>query len=292
MTRYPFAQVDVFTARPFYGNPVAVVFPDGDIDPALMQRIAAWTNLSETTFVLPPSPGVEADYRLRIFTPQHELPFAGHPTVGSAHAYLERHGAPAGGVLRQECGAGILALRTEGEGSERIIFAETPEARIVHEFGTSVEALSAALGAEVSADPPPASVYNGPTWLFARLADPTAMSNLPLDQSAIARLSLDCHVSGVAAFALTDGDPAVHIRCLAPAYGITEDPVTGSANGALPTYLSRFGLLERTGRRYVAKQGMEIGRDGRVHVIAGEDGRTQIGGQATTLITGEIEVQE
>jgi PhzF family phenazine biosynthesis protein len=284
-----FSQVDVFTARPFFGNPVAVVFDADDLSDEQMLKIANWTHLSETTFFQQPSPNSGADYRLRIWTPGGELPFAGHPTVGSAHAYIERGGARLNpDVMRQECGAGVLAIRTEGEGSESLVFAETPEAKFVHDFSTSVEAISAALGAPVATETPPASFDNGPVWLFTPLESSAAVAALNPDMLAVARLSRDFSLTGIAAFALTGKpDAAVHIRAFAPAFGVPEDPVTGSANGSLPSYLERFGLLDRTGREYVAMQGMELGRDGRVHVRT--DGRrTEIGGQCVTVIEGEI----
>jgi PhzF family phenazine biosynthesis protein len=280
----PFKQVDVFTSRPFFGNPVAVVFDADGLSDAEMQKIANWTNLSETTFFQSPSPGSGADYRLRIWTPRGELPFAGHPTVGSAHAWLERTGARPE-TLRQECGAGVLTIRPVGEGSEMLIFTETPEARFVHEFGTSVEAIEAALGARVVGDAAPASVYNGPTWLFVQIED-AAVTSLKPDMGAVERLSRDFSLTGIAPFALTGKTPAVHIRCFAPAFGVPEDPVTGSANGSLPTYLAHAGLLDRVGREYVSVQGTELGRDGRVHVRT-DGARTEIGGQAVTVIEGE-----
>jgi PhzF family phenazine biosynthesis protein len=186
-----------------------------------------------------------------------------------------------------ECGAGVLSIRTEGEGSERLIFTETPEAEFVHEFSTSVEAISSALGVSITTDPPPTSVNNGPTWLFAQVDD-DALSALRPDMSAVGRLSDDFALTGIAVFALRpDEEARVHIRCFAPSAGVPEDPVTGSANAALPTYLSRFGLLDQTSEQYKSTQGKELGRDGRVHVRT--DGkRTQIGGQAITVIDGEI----
>lgn len=294
MRAYPFRQVDVFTARPFLGNPVAIVFDADDLSDEQMLKIANWTNLSETTFFQQPSPNSGADYRLRIWTPGGELPFAGHPTVGSAHAYIERGGARLDpDIMRQECGAGVLAIRTVGEGSESLVFAETPEARFVHDFNTSVEAISAALGAPVATETPPASFDNGPVWLFTRLESSAAVAALKPDMAAVERLSRDFSLTGIAAFALISAHPeeaegpAVHIRAFAPAVGVPEDPVTGSANGSLPSYLERYGLLDRTGLEYVAMQGMELGRDGRVHVRT--DGRrTEIGGQCVTVIEGEI----
>ena len=152
MATHGFVQVDVFTRSPLYGNPVAVVLDAEGIDTADMQRLAAWTNLSETAFVLPPTQS-GADYRLRIFTPAHELPFAGHPTVGAAHAVLQA-GIVRGDAahLTQECGAGLLALRTEGSGPERRIFVRVPEAKILRDRAVDVDVLGRALGAPVVAD--------------------------------------------------------------------------------------------------------------------------------------------
>ncbi|MCH7484777.1 MAG: PhzF family phenazine biosynthesis protein [Chloroflexi bacterium] len=289
MRSYAFKQVDVFTGVGLRGNPVAVVIDADDLSDEQMQQVANWTNLSETTFIREPTPNSGADYLLRIFTPQQELPFAGHPTVGSAHAYIEHGGARLDPkVLRQECGAGVLAIRAEGEDDSRLIFTETPEAKFVHEFGTSVDVISEALGLEVSNDPPPASFSNGPTWTFVYVPEAAMIGAMKPDLAAISRLSEDFGLTGLAVFALTGEDPAVRIRCFAPFFGAPEDPVTGSANAALPAYLARYGLLDRTGRSYTASQGLELGRDGRVHVRVREDDRVEIGGQAVTVVEGEI----
>jgi PhzF family phenazine biosynthesis protein len=286
--RLRFKQVDVFTNRPFMGNPVAVVLGADGIDAAQMQRIAAWTNLSETTFVLPPTTA-EADYRLRIFSPGHELPFAGHPTVGSAHAVLEA-GVVSGPSFRMECGAGVLPLTATDSETGRRIAVAAPEAKFVRDCADLTEAVSAALGARVVAEPAPAAMDNGPIWLFVRLESGRAVAGLQPDMSAVARLSRENGLSGVAAFALLEGDgPRVHIRCFAPAFNVYEDPVTGSANAALPARLARAGMLGSVGREYFATQGTELGRDGRVYVrVLDEQGRAEIGGNAVTVIDGEI----
>ncbi len=282
-----FKQVDVFTSRPQFGNPVAVVFDAVGLTDEQMMRVAAWTNLSETTFLCRPTTA-DADYRLRIFHPTGELPFAGHPTVGSAHAALE-----AGVVTKvefvQECGSGLLPLRIEGTGAGRRIYVRAPEARVVHEYGTSVDAISEVLGAAVTGDPPPTSVSNGPVWVFCRMESADIVGDLKPDMTAVARLSQNFHATGIAAFALTEGETAVRIRCFAPSVGVQEDPVTGSANAALPAFLAHHGMLDCTGREYVASQGTELGRDGRVYVRVLDDaGRAEIGGQAVTVIDGEI----
>ena len=290
MPTYQFKQVDVFTDRPFFGNPVAVVLGADDIEPAEMQRIAAWTNLSETTFVLRPTTP-EADYRLRIFYPRGELRFAGHPTVGSAHAVLESGVvSPRDGRFVQECGAGNLPLHVDGAGGGRRIFVRAPEAKIVDAPVPTHEEIANALGQEMSREMPPLAVNNGPVWLFAYFDDAAAIKRMKPDMGALAELTRDYPSIGFAVFALPAGEgPAVHIRCFAPAGGVPEDPVTGSANAGLPAYLAAVGQLGRVEREYVSTQGTEIGRDGRVHVRVLDDaGRAEVGGQAVTVIEGEI----
>jgi len=295
---YRFKQVDAFTSRPFFGNPVAVVLEGDGLSDGEMQRIAAWTNLSETTFVQRPTTP-EADYRLRIFYPRGELRFAGHPTIGSAHAVLEAGlVSPRDGRMVMECGAGNLPLRIQGVGGERRIHVEAPEARFVAEHPEAVEALATALGVPVMATPVPTAFDNGPTWLFTCVEKEEYLRTMKPDLSAIARLERELRIAGPAVFALLDGqgkghEPefAVHIRCFAPGGGVPEDPVTGSANAALPAHLARAGMLERLGREYVSTQGTEIGRDGRVYVrVLDDSGRAEIGGQAVTVIEGELRV--
>ena len=291
MPTFRFKQVDAFTARPFFGNPVAVVLGADDLPTAEMQRIAAWTNLSETAFALAPTiPGPA--YRLRIFTPVHELPFAGHPTIGSCHAVLEAGIVqPAEGRLVQECGAGNLPLRVAGDPDARWIFVAAPDAKLVGELPGAARAISDALGGEFAGEPPTA-FCNGPTWLFVRCEREADLAELAPDFSALAKHSAALGVGGVAAFAFAEsGEFAVHIRCFAPASGVPEDPVTGSANAALPAHLAHHGLLDRVGRDYLATQGTELGRDGRVRVRVLDDrGRSEIGGQAVTAVDGELRV--
>jgi PhzF family phenazine biosynthesis protein len=290
MPTFRFKQVDAFTSRPLFGNPVAVVLGADGLSDDDMQRFAAWTNLSETTFVLTPTVAQPA-YRLRIFTPSRELPFAGHPTIGSCHAVLEAGiVTPDSGRLVQECGAGNLPIRIEGEGPSRRISVEAPEAKFTGEHPQLAPAISEALGHEIAASPAPTAFRNGPNWLFVRFEGEEDVASLQPDMSAIAKLSLENHVSGLAAFSFVEGGEfAVHIRCFAPAFGVPEDPVTGSANAALPAYLARHGLLDRTGREYVATQATELGRDGRVYVrVLDDTGRAEIGGQAVTVVEGEV----
>ncbi len=292
MPTYRFKQVDVFTSRPFLGNPVAVVLGADDIDPARMQRIASWTNLSETSFVLRPS-SASADYRLRIFSPTSELPFAGHPTIGSAHAVLESGMLPPESrSLRQECLAGVLPLSVEEVGEERRIFVQVPEAKFLGDYGEAAEAISSALRAPFATHPAPMAIDVGPVWLVVYMGEVEAVRQLQPDMAALAQLSRNLNVGGVTVFSLGSSDgAAVHIRSFAPAFGIPEDPVCGSGNATVGAYLARTGLLNETGEVYTASQGTEIGRDGQVFVRVLDGGRqVEIGGCAVTVIDGNIKL--
>ena len=274
MGTLPFKQVDVFTGRPFFGNPVAVVIGADRLEPTQMQRIAAWTNLSETTFLLKPTQA-GADYRLRIFTPRQELPFAGHPTLGSAHAALESRFVKAkNGKLRQECGAGVLDLSLE----ERRIFVRAPAPKIspaaVPLFGNA-----RALRVDV-----------GPVWIVVDLGDAGTVDALAPDMTAIAELSNSLDATGVTVFGRTGRkEEPIHVRSFAPAHGIAEDPVCGSGNVSVGAFLRQTGLLKEFGASYTARQGMQVGRDGRVQVRVSADA-IEIGGEAVTCVDGTIRV--
>jgi PhzF family phenazine biosynthesis protein len=277
-----FKQVDVFTRVPFRGNPVAVVLDGSGLAAADMQRIAAWTNLSETTFVLPPS-SPDADYGLRIFTPRAELPFAGHPTLGSAHAVIEAGiVTPRSGKLRQECGAGILDLQVEGE----TIWLDAPDA--TDTAFSETEMLQKVLGAKVRGAPRIMNV--GPRWLVADLGDAPTVAALSPDLAALADLSRRLSIGGVTVYgASADGESAIHVRSFAPAHGIPEDPVCGSGNISVAAYLVKTGQTEGIGKRYVARQGMQLGRDGKVSVKI-ENDRIFLGGSAVTCVEGTLKL--
>jgi PhzF family phenazine biosynthesis protein len=274
-----FKQVDVFTRVPFRGNPVAVVLDGSGLAGDQMQRIAAWTNLSETTFVLPPSSDA-ADYRLRIFTPRHELPFAGHPTIGSAHAALEAGIVrPKGGKFRQECGAGVLDLSAE----DGRVWVRAPAAKVAAFPKERLRELESALGGKVFGDP--LTVDVGPVWLVADVGNAQALATMPLDLARIASLSVALSISGVTVFGESaDGRSAIHVRSFAPAHGIPEDPVCGSGNISVAAYLERTGSPEK---RYTARQGMQLGRDGEV-AIRIEGGDIFLGGSAVTCVEGAL----
>jgi PhzF family phenazine biosynthesis protein len=282
-----FAQLDVFADRPGAGNPLAVVLDSEGIDSESMQAFAAWTNLSETTFLLPPS-RPEASYRVRIFTPRQELPFAGHPSVGSAHAALESGlCTPKDGHLVQECAAGLLPIRVEGEGPERRIYVRAPVGRQV-QLTPDQQAWSGVLnGLELGALPA-VLIDNGPHWWIVELADEAVVRGLAPDMAAIERLTAATDSVGVAFFAHADtpGYQMV-VRAFCPTSGIAEDPVTGSANAAIGSWLQQKDLLRA--RRYVASQGREIGRDGRVHVEVDNLRNVWIGGQTQTVVDGALD---
>ena len=275
-----FKQVDVFTRLPFRGNPVAVVLDGSGLAAADMQRIAAWTNLSETTFVLPPA-SADADYGLRIFTPRAELPFAGHPTIGSAHAVIEAGVVkPKGGKLRQECGAGILDLQVEGE----TIWLHAP--RATDTVFSEPELLQKVLGSKVQGAPRIMNV--GPRWLVADLGDAGKVAALAPDLPALAEMSQRLSIGGVTVYgASADGESALHVRSFAPAHGIPEDPVCGSGNISVAAYLVKTGQAQGIGKRYVARQGMQLGRDGRVSMKI-ENGGIFLGGSAVTCVEGTL----
>lgn len=269
-----FQQIDVFTSRPFLGNPVAVVLDGEGLSSDDMQRIARWTNLSETTFLLPSKAG---DYRVRIFTPRHELPFAGHPTIGSAYAAIRAGIAkPRDGELQQECGAGVLALRTEGGK----IYVRSPRRKI-----TEMKNVAGAFGVALA---PPAHLLKvdvGPVWLVGEMTEARALGALKPDMTALAEWTSSLGASGVTLFAPSgEADCAVHVRSFAPAGGIAEDPVCGSGNISVAAYLRHFG---RAKPNYVARQGMQLGRDGRVYLrVDGED--IWLGGEAVACVEGTL----
>ncbi len=266
-----FKQVDVFTQQPFQGNPVAVVIGAQGLDTETMQRIACWTNLSETTFLLKSE---VADYRLRIFTPRQELPFAGHPTIGSAHAALESGFVQKKDKLRQECLAGVLDLSVE----DGKIFVKGPDPKI-----TPVEN-----GAGVSLVSKPLRVDVGPVWIIGEMPDAKSLAALEPDLAAIGTFSDSVQATGVTLFARSDDCvSAIHVRSFAPAQGVAEDPVCGSGNLSIAAYLRHTNQLERFGRSYIARQGIALGRDGRVSVRIDADG-IRIGGHSVTCVDGEL----
>ena len=290
MNTLPFKQVDVFTRKPFSGNPVAVVLDAEKLAGEQMQRIAAWTNLSETTFILPPSSG-DADYRLRIFTPKQELPFAGHPTIGSAHAVLESGFAAArAGHLRQECLAGIIELNVDRTADGELIFVRAPLAKIRAVERTQARRLSTALGMASDTAIHFLRIDVGVVWLVGDLgaAERVARAQPKLDE--MRALSEETNSSGVTVFGRAREERAqLHVRSFAPRLGIAEDPVCGSGNASVAAYLIHTGSIREIGAEYRARQGMEIGRDGEVAVRV-ENHAIKFGGYAVTCVDGKLRI--
>lgn len=289
LTPFRFLQLDVFAERLFDGNPLAVVLGAEQLDSATMQRVAHWTNLSETTFLLPPTqPG--ADYRVRIFTPRQELPFAGHPSVGSAYAAIEAGLVDPGKVkLIQECAAGLLPVQVIGHGPTRIIHVQAPPTRLDPVDDTLRAQLAAALHAELDRDDT-SHANNGPHWIVCHLHKAPVVRALTPDLGAVAALCLQQGAVGVCVFGReASGDAAMAVRAFCPADGIPEDPVTGSANAAIMAWLGDRHDRDGYGLRYRASQGREVGRDGRVDVARdATSGAITIGGACVIGVAGEL----
>jgi PhzF family phenazine biosynthesis protein len=282
-----FKQVDVFTAVPFKGNPLAVVFDADGLDDAQMQTIARWTNLSETAFLVKPTEPA-ADYRVRIFTTHGELPFAGHPTLGTAHALRESGYQPkAPGKLVQQCGAGLVELRAQ-EGSEWAFAA--PPARVTPLPTDWHATLAEALKSDaIDFSAPPCGIDNGAPWLVVRVDSAAACLAIKADGATLARVVEAVGAHGIAVYGPHDaGGPATfEVRCLMMGgdLGVGEDPVTGSANAALAGLLS--AQQRRPGLAYTVRQGTVIGRAGQVSVRYDDAaGKTWIGGSSVTVVDG------
>jgi PhzF family phenazine biosynthesis protein len=273
----PFSQVDVFTTTPYGGNPVAVVLDGAGLSTEEMQRFARWTNLSETTFVLPATVE-DADYRVRIFTPVLELPFAGHPTLGTCHAWLEASaGAEPTDTIVQECAAGLVPVRRTPDG---LAFAAPPLVRSGPVEEALVQDIAAALSIDRDAIIDAAWADNGPGWVAVLLAG--ADDVLALRPSFI---DLDLGVVGPYA---EGSEAAFEVRAFFPKDGsIVEDPVTGSLNASLADWLLRTG---RARAPYVASQGGALGRAGRVHISRDPDDTIWVGGGTVTRIAGTVEL--
>ncbi len=284
-----FLLCDVFSDRIGSGNGLAVVLDGSGLSTEQMQAFAAYINQSETTFVLP-STHAEASYHIRIFTPVSELPFAGHPSVGSAHAVLEAGLVQAqNGELVQECAAGLLPLRVQGEGASRVISVRAPRGKHIATTDAAKALLPAALQSMRLGELPPALINNGPLWWCVQLADEAAVRALQPAQTHIAALNRTTQSVGLAVFAKADAsDYQLVVRAFCPADNIPEDPVTGSANAAIAAYLHQCGALAAIGNPYTASQGRELGRDGLVQVRVDDEGEVWIGGKTQTVVEGSL----
>ncbi len=282
--------VDVFTDKPLLGNPVAVVLDAEGLDTKAMRAIARWTNLSETTFVLPPTTA-RADYLLRIFSPGSELPFAGHPTLGSAYAALEAgRVVPRNGHLVQECGAGLVEVVVECEQAQRRLTLSMPPASVTPLKAADVEELEAVLGHPVVREIAPAIINVGVIWVVAQLRNAESVLALKPDLVRSAAFERRLGVTGVAVFGPSDaGERAIEVRCFAPSCGVNEDPVCGSGNGSIAVFRRERGLLPAGDSAYVASQGRCVGRDGRVLVTVDAAGHVTVGGTCVTCVDGTLD---
>jgi PhzF family phenazine biosynthesis protein len=314
MKQRPFSQVDVFTKHPYLGNPVAVVLDGAGLDAETMQKFAQWTQLSETTFVVPPTEAAQAqgaDYRVRIFTPGGELPFAGHPTLGTAHAWRE-----SGGKVQhpdrvvQECAVGLVRIQRADPLGAWAFAAPALQRHDVQ--ADELQAVCGALGLDSALVLRAQHLNNGPQWLGLLLDTTATVMSLSPDHAALKKTGIKVGVAALheaqpkpaligranreaMAFAKTshntnpperkDLETALEVRAFAAAIGIPEDPVTGSLNASLAQWLIAEGLLPT---RYVASQGTVLGREGRIAIEQDATGQVWVGGQSVTCIRGQV----
>jgi PhzF family phenazine biosynthesis protein len=286
MNQRAFKQVDVFTAAPYRGNPLAVVLDGQGLSDEAMQHFTNWTNLSEATFLLPPTQA-GADYRVRIFSPGRELPFAGHPTLGSCHAWLEAGGKPRGEHVVQECGVGLVKLKREGD---RLAFAAPPLRKSGALDEADVALIARGLGLARADIVDHAWCDNGPNWRGVLLKSAEQVLALKPDAAILAGLDIGVvgprGKVGVVGSRTGDDGVAFEVRAFFPGNnGMAEDPVTGSLNAALAQWLIGAGFAPQ---QYVASQGTALGRAGRVHVQRDAAGETWIGGASVTCIDGQV----
>jgi PhzF family phenazine biosynthesis protein len=271
-----FHQLDVFTAVPLQGNPLAVVHAAGDLPEATMAAFARWTNLSETTFLLP-ARDAAADYRVRIFTPGGELPFAGHPTLGSCHAWLAAGGVPRDpAVVVQECGVGLVRVRRQGG---RLAFAAPPLRRSGSLDEPLLQRIVAALGLARRDVLHHHWVDNGPGWCAVMLHSAAQVLACKPDWALMGEIKL-----GLVGKHPAGSEAMFEVRAFVPALGVPEDPVTGSLNAGLAQWLIGTGLAPP---RYVAAQGAALGRAGRIHVEQAGD-TVWIGGDVAGCVEGTV----
>ncbi len=305
MTPRLFKQVDVFTSTPYLGNPLAVVLDGSGLDDEAMQRFARWTNLSETTFLLPPA-DASADYRVRIFTPGGELPFAGHPTLGSCHAWLQAGGQPkAEDVVVQECKVGLVKIRREGT---RLAFAAPPLRRSAPS-PMLLPRVAAALGLKAPQILAAQQLDNGPVWLGLLLDSPDTVLQLNINHLALQALQV--HIGVAAVYPAAEAAPLIaranreahaftpttratdvfpeapdlEVRAIVASTTVYEDPVTGSLNASLAQWLMADGHMPE---RYLASQGLCLGRAGQVHLERDAQGQVWVGGDSVTCIDGQV----
>ncbi|GLG83863.1 PhzF family phenazine biosynthesis protein [Acinetobacter calcoaceticus] len=289
MSVVAFKQVDVFTSQAFKGNPVAVIMDASTLTSEQMQAIANWTNLSETTFVLPATDS-QADYQVRIFTPQNELPFAGHPTIGTAHALLEAGLITAKeGKLVQQCGAGLVAL-TVSELNH--ISFELPQPKITPLDTTQTQKLAEILKCQIDTQWNAALVDVGARWVVLQAVNAEAVLAAQPDFAALKQHDLEMKVGGATVYGFyenNDEQKHIEVRSFAPSIGINEDPVCGSGNGSVASFIRYHGILPAQNDQVLSSQGRVLGRDGQLQLNLYQD-KILVGGTAVTCIDGTIKL--
>ena len=318
MKQRPYKQIDVFTATPYFGNPLAVVLDGNGLADDAMQRFARWTNLSETTFVLTPTQPT-ADYRVRIFTPGGELPFAGHPTLGTCHAWLQAGGQPKReDLMVQECAKGLINIKRyiNSDGGGTALAFAAPSLLRSAPSPVVLAQVASALGLKAAQIRAAQLLDNGPVWLGLLLDSPETVLQLQPSHQELAKLNIKVGVAGIyapqaltaspalivrgnreaKAFAQGPANPSggafeqqpgpdLEVRAFAASIGINEDPVTGSLNASLAQWLMADGLMPED---YTASQGVCMGRAGQVDLHQDVQGQVWVGGQSVTCISGEV----
>lgn len=290
MASHSYYQLDVFSHRPGGGNPLGVVVGADDWSDAAMQAFAKWTDIVETTFLLRPT-SPEASYRLRIFMPHKEIAFAGHPSIGSAHvALLSGFAQARDGVLIQECQAGLLPVRIEGEGDARRLFIQAPAARVVHTGIKAGSLLASTLARVALGRLPAALVEGGRRWWLAEFASVAAVRAWQPDHAALRKIALDSDSLGLCIFARSDeaGHDLV-LRAFPAGVGIVEDPASGAANGLVAAYIALSEPDGPLARGYTVSQGREIGHDAELVLRIDADRTIWVGGHTQTVIQGELQ---
>lgn len=285
-----YLQVDVFSKRPGCGNPLAVVLDAEGLNSEQMQKIAAWTNLVETTFVLPPSEA-NADYRVRIFTPQREIPFAGHPSLGTAHALLALKLVRAQkGEIIQECGAGLIPIRIEtSKKFRRRLFFRAPVVKNIEAFDSGFEPAAEVFSKLALGELAPSLVEGGRKWWIAEMRDEKSLRSLQPDHAAIIAMSKASDSMGLCVFSrCKDQDYQLAVRAFAPAFGIKEDPASGAANATIAAYLLDSGALQSIGHNYRVSQGREMGHDATIDLRAEKQDDIWVGGECQTVINATM----
>jgi len=290
MSTFRYMQLDVFPAKPGGGNPLGVVVDARGLSTAQMQAFAAWTNLVETTFLLP-ADDAAADYRLRIFTPSAEIPFAGHPTIGSAHVALDSgFAAPRGTQFVQQCGAGLLPIRIEGSGESRELFVQAPRAHVLREGRDASALLRAALGDRALGALAPAFVEGGRRWWLAEFADEQDVRGWQPDPAAILALARAEDCLGLCVFArCRERAFDLVVRAFPAGVGIVEDPASGAANGLIAAYIAQREPHVALARGYRVSQGREMKHDAAI-TIRIDGTQIWVGGRTRTVIDGQASV--